>query len=419
MDSKTSEPSSAQRLRLPPTFAALRHRNFRLWFAGQSVSLMGTWMQMVAQGWLVYKLTGSKLALGTISFIGNLPVLFLMVPAGVLADRVSRRALLLATQAVMTLQAFALAFLSATGRLSVWNLGLVSVVLGVANSFDAPARMALTVELVEDRRDVVNAIALNSSMFNMARIVGPAIGGLLLATVGASWCFTLNGISFLAVLIGLALMRFPPRQRAHQTEAFGAQIRAGLHYIVHNQLVVTMIGLITVSALFGLGYATLMPAYAADVLHVGEAGLGILNAVGGVGALVGSLLVASLGAYPRKGLLLSASNIIFPLFILAFAFSRSFALSSVLLIIIGFAFVIHTSLLNTLIQGMVPDALRGRVMSVYSLAFFGTTPFAALLAGATAQAWGITAALVLGGALTLLFALLVVFKVPALRRIKA
>jgi MFS family permease len=405
--------------RWPATFAALRYPNYRLWFIGQGISLMGTWMQWVAQGWLVYELTGSELALGTISFFGSLPTLFLMLPAGAIADRVSRRTLLLATQTVMTVQALAMALLAATGALRVWHVAVLAAVLGLANSFDAPARLALTVDMVEDRRDLANAVALNSSLFNMARIVGPAVGGFLLAGLGATWCFALNGLSFLAVLIALWRMSFPPLQPASYPAPMAVQIKAGLSYVVHHEAVRIIIALVSVSSLFGFGYATLMPAYAADVLHVGETGLGTLNAVVGVGALVGSLMAASLGRFPRKGLVLMVGSVLFPVAILVFALSDSFALSAVTLAVLGFAFVTQTAMAQTLVQCIVPNALRGRVLSVFSFAFFGTAPFASLFAGAVAQAWGIPAGVGIGGGITLAFSLLVLFAVPSLARLEA
>ena len=407
------------KLRWPNTFAALRHRNYRLWFFGQTVSLMGTWMQSVAQGWLVYVLTGSELTLGVISFLGALPTLFLMLPAGAIADRVSKRSLLLLTQTVMTVQAFVLASLAETNTLRMWHVGLLSFVLGVANSFDAPARLALTVEMVEDRRDLMNAIALNSAMFNMARVVGPALGGVLLASLGAAWCFALNGLSFLAVLIALWLMRFPAVQQTLQSEPLAAQVKAGLSHVLHHVEVRTMIALIGVASLFGFSYSILMPAYAADVLHVGEAGLGTLNAAVGVGALVGSLVVASLASFRRKGLLLTIGSLLFPAALLLFTFSRSFLFSLACLVVIGFAFVSEHATINTLIQSIVPDSLRGRVMAVFSLSFFGTAPFAALQAGAVAQALGPAAGVAIGAGMTLAFSLAVLSAVPSLRRLEA
>src|SRR5512136_771458 len=209
MRQETKSPAAAAS-RLSSTFSALRHRNFRLWFIGQTLSMVGTWMQSVAQGWLVFQLTGSEFALGAISFIGTLPTLFLMLPAGALADRIPRRQVLLVTQTAMMLFAFILAILAATHVLQVWHVGVLAACLGIANSFDAPARQALAVEMVEDQRDLTNAIALNSTIFNLARVVGPAIGGAVLAALGATWCFALNGLSFLAVIAALLMMRLPP-----------------------------------------------------------------------------------------------------------------------------------------------------------------------------------------------------------------
>jgi len=400
------------------TFAALRYRNYRLWFFGQATSLVGTWMQSVAQGWLVYQLTGSNLALGAISFAGSIPTLFLMLPAGVLADRFPKRKLLLITQTVMMLCAFALAALAASGVLQVWHIGVLAFGLGVANSFDAPARQSLAVEMVEDRRDMMNAIAMNSTMFNLARIAGPAIGGVVLAQVGAVWCFALNGLSFLAVLVALWRMRLPQVALAPQNEPFAAQIVTGLRYIWDNTPIRTIIALVGVSSLFGLSYATLMPAYAVDVLHVGEAGLGSMSAAVGVGALIGSLAVASLGSFRRKGLLLAAGSLIFPLALLSFAQTRYLPLSLACLAVVGFGFVMQNATSNTLVQSIVPDDLRGRVMGAYMLTFFGTTPFGALLAGTLAQALGPALAVVLSAGVTLAFAVGVLVATPVLRRLE-
>ncbi len=407
-----------QRPRLPSTFAAMRHRNFRLWFLGQTLSLMGTWMQSVAQGWLVYDLTGSKFALGAITFAGSLPTLFLMVPAGALADRVPRRQVLLATQTTMMFLAFILAALTATGALQVWHVGLLAAGLGIANSFDAPARQALAVEMVQDRRDLMNAIALNSTIFNLARIVGPAVGGLVLAALGAAWCFALNGLSFLAVLVALLMMKLPHALQEVRTDPLTVQVTAGVKYVLETPPVRTMTALVAMSSLFGFSYAVLLPAFAADVLHVGEAGLGGLNAATGVGALIGSLIVASTGSFHRKGLLLTAGSLIFPAALVLFAFSRSFWLSSALLSVVGLAFVAQNATCNTLIQSIVPDSLRGRVMAVYMLMFFGTTPFGALQAGTVAQALGPAAGVAVGAGITLAFAIVVLFAAPFLRRLE-
>jgi len=404
--------------RLPSTFSSLRHRNFRLWFIGQTLSLVGTWMQSVAQGWLVFQLTGSDLALGVVSFIGSLPTLFLMLPAGALADRIPRRRVLLVTQTVMMLLAFILAILAAARVLQIWHIGVLAGCLGIANSFDAPARQAMAVEMVEDRADLTNAIALNSTIFNLARVVGPAIGGVVLAAVGAAWCFTLNGLSFLAVLVALLMMRLPQVHQEVRTDPITLQVAEGIKYVWQTPVVRSATAIVTVASLFGFSYAVLLPAFAVDVLHVGEAGLGALNTAVGIGALVGSLIVASLTRFRRKGLLLVGGSILFPAALFIFAFSHSLWLSLAALSVIGVAFVTQNSMANTLIQTVVPDKLRGRVMAVYMLMFFGTTPFASLQAGAIAQAFGSAAGVAVGAGIALVFALSVLIWVPSLRRVE-
>ncbi len=402
--------------RLPATFAALRHRNYRLWFFGQMVSLMGTWMQSVAQGWLVYQLTGSEWALGTITFFGSVPTLFLMLPAGAVIDRVNKRKLLLAMQTVMMVLAFILAALAALRVLQVWHIAVLAFCLGIANSFDGPARQAMVVEMVDDRKDLMNAVALNSAMFNVARIVGPAVGGITLATLGPAWCFGLNGLSFLAVLVALLAMRCPDLAIAVQSESIGSQIKAGLGYIMGKQSVRTMMALVGVSQLFGFWFSILLPAYASSVLYSGEAGLGTLNAATGVGALLGALVVASLVQVHYRKLLLTAGSFLFPVAILLLAVSRSLPFSMACLALAGAGFVAQSATINTLIQSDVPDALRGRVMAVYMLMFFGATPFTSLMAGGFGQALGVRAAVAIGAGVTLLVAVWLFLTVPSLWR---
>ncbi len=407
---------STLRRRSATTFAALRHRNYRTWFFGQTVSLMGTWMQSVAQGWLVYELTRSDLALGTISFAGSIPTLFLMIPAGALIDRLPKKKILLVTQTVMMLQAFVMAALAITHLLQVWHIALLAACLGIAQSFDAPTRQALTVEMVDDRRDLTSAIAMNSMMFNLARIVGPSIGGVLLALLGPAWCFSLNGISFLAVLGAILAMRFPVTTAKAQGEPLTRQIGTGLRYIRKNSLVLTIILLVGVANLFGFFYGILLPAFAADVLQVGKTGLGILQTAVGMGAITGSLAVASQGRSRYGGILMTVGSILFPLAAISFAWARSFPLALGCIALVGFGFVTQNASSNTLIQSIVPDELRGRVMGVYTLMFFGTTPFCALMAGSLAQAIDPTWAVTIGSSTTLLFALTLAIAVPALRR---
>ena len=407
-------------MRLPSAFSSLRHRNFRLWFVGQALSLMGTWMQSVAQGWVVYLLTGSTLALGAISFVGTIPTLFLMLPAGAVIDRIPRRRLLLITQSVMMLLAFIMAGLAATDVLKVWHIGVLAAILGIANSFDAPARQALAVEMVEDRADLSNAIALNSTIFNLARVVGPAIGGVVLALVGPAWCFGINGLSFVAVLFALGSMRFTTQMAAApRTEPLVRQVAEGLRYVRGNTSILIIIILSAVSSLFGMSYAVLMPAFAADVLQVGEAGLGMLNAAVGIGALVGSLLAATWGSRRGRGKLLTVASLLFPGAILGFSFSRVFPLSLVCLAIAGAALVSQNTTMNTLVQHTTPDALRGRVLSLYMLMFFGTAPFGSLMTGALAHALGPTGGVAIGAGVALLFALLLLVAVPQVRQFEA
>ncbi len=411
----TNTPSAVSRMQ--GTFAALRYPNFQRWFIGQALSLAGTWMQSVAQGWLVYQITGSKLALGTITAVGTIPTLFFMLPAGALADRVSKRRLLMITQIAMMISAFILAALTWLKVLQVWQIAALAFLTGIANAFDSPARLALTPMLVEDRRDLQNAIAMGSTMFNLARVVGPAIGGFVLAGLGAGWCFAINGISFVAVLIALAGMNIPsdvgrPPSHRHMF----AEIGDGLRYVWQQPVVRTLTAVIGMTSIFGFSYSVLLPAYAVDVLKVGETGYGLLNAAVGVGALAGALTVASLSRRRGKGVQFTVGSLVFPLTVLAFAATRSFAVALIFMACAGVAFVIQNATSNTIIQLMAPDELRGRVMSVYSLFFFGTTPLGALFAGAVAERWSSTGAVVLGAGVTLAFALFVVFLVPAVRK---
>lgn len=402
--------------RIPATFAALKHPNYRRWFVGQVLSLMGTWMQSVAQGWLVYELTGSRLALGAISFVGTLPALFLMLPAGVVADRVPKRKLLIITQASMMVFATVLALLAWTETLQVWHIGVLAFLLGVANSFDAPARLALVSELVDDRQDMQNAIALNAMMFNLARVIGPAVGGLVLAGLGAAWCFALNAASFLAVLIALLLMVLPRDVGRKTNRRMFADIGEGASFVWRHPVVRPLILLVGAASIFGFSYAVLLPAYASDVLKVDEAGFGMMNAAVGIGALTGSVTMATMARRGSKGRLLTFGSLLFPIALLGLAVVRNYYAALVCLMLVGLGFVSQNVLANTLVQTLSPDELRGRVMSFYSFMFFGTAPFGALLAGALAQRFGSSVAIVIGASITLFFALGVIFFAPVVRR---
>ena len=373
-------------------------------------------MQSVAQQWVIYEITGSKFLLGLITFANSLPTFFLMLPSGVLADRFPRRTIMLFTQSSMMVLAFLLAGLLALGKLQTWHLITFAVLLGIANSIDAPARQALTVELVEDRKDLLNAIALNATMFNLARVLGPVIAGVVLATWGSVWCFGLNGLSFIAVIIGLLLMRLPavippPVQPALQ------QVKEGLKYVALHPLILPLTLLAAISTAFSFSYSVLLPAYVVEVLHQGEEALGVLTAGVGIGAVAGSLLMAHFSRSElKKGTLLMGS-VLFPLSLVFFAFSHSYLLSFGLLMVTGFGMVIQNTSLNTLIQTLSPDDLRGRVMSVYLLAFFGAVPLGALLAGVIAQWLGAAAGVGISAAVSLVLSAVVYTRAPRLTRL--
>ncbi len=407
----------SQGIVLPKTFSALRHRNYRLFFSGQLISLIGTWMQNIAQAWLVYALTGSPLYLGIVSFVSAIPALTLTLGAGVVVDRVPKRTLLLMTQAFMMILAFILAVDVFSGWVQPWHIVILSFSLGIANAFDAPGRQAFVVEMVEDRADMQNAIALNSAIFQLARIIGPTMAGIALAAVGAAWCFLLNGISFIAVIIGLWMMRLRPTAGPRQSASALAQMREGVAYVWRNGTVRTLISLVAVSNLFAFGYSSLMPAFADDVLNAGPEGLGLMSAAVGVGALGGALLVASLGNFERKGELLTFGNLFFPAMILVFASLRWLPASLVVLAAIGFGFLIQNATTNTLIQATVPDELRGRVMAVYMLVFNGLFPLGSLLAGAIAQSFGIPAGAIFGASIALAWGLILFWRAPFIRKL--
>jgi len=396
------------------TFAALQHRNYRLFVSGQLVSLVGTWMQNVAQAWLVYELTRSPFKLGVVSFCAGVPVLAFSLWAGVVADRMPKRRLLLLTQTAMMSLALILAADMFLGTIQWWHVAVLAFLLGTANAFDAPARQAFVVEMV-GRRELMNAIALNSAMFNSARIIGPALAGVTLAAVGTAWCFVLNGVSFLAVIAGLALMDVPPYVGASSSESPIRQIREGIRYIWHHPTVRPLIMLVAVSNMFALGYVALLPAFAQDVLHAGTVGYGFMSTAIGVGALSGALVIASLGNYQRKGLVLTVGNLLFPVMVIALSLSKSFHLTLGFLVVAGLGFMTQNATANTLVQATVPDRLRGRVMSVYMMVFLGFFPIGSLIAGMVAERFGVQVGVAFGGVVALTYSLYLFWRVPAIR----
>jgi len=397
-------------------FAALASRNYRLWFAGQLVSLFGSWMQSTAQGFLVYELTGSPAYLGYVTFAASAPAWLFMLRAGVIADRVPRRSLLLLTQSAMMVVALVLTALTFSGLVAPWHIVVLAFGLGVANAFDAPARQAFVSELVT-REDLTNAIALNSTMFNAAVALSPAISGVTYAVFGPAWCFLVNAVSFLAVIAALLAMRIEPRPVTPGGGAPRGGLKEGLLFVARHRTVRMLIGLISVLSLVGLGFVTLLPAWAKDILGGDATTNGWLQSARGVGALTAALTIAALGRFTFKGKLLTLGTFLFPTLVLAFAWVRWLPLSLALIVGAGFGLILIFNLCNSLVQEHTPDELRGRVMSIYSLAFFGFLPIGGLFAGVMAEAVGEVWTLTLTALTTLVCAGLMAVFYPSVRRL--
>ena len=400
---------------LRQSFVALRHRNFRLYFLGLLISVTGTWAQNVAQEWLIYQLTGSPLVLGQVSFVMAVPVWLLSPWAGVAIDRWPRRTLLYITQSVQMLQALTLAALTFTGQIEVWHVFVLSAVRGVANAFDAPARQSFYVELVDDRQDLANAIALNSTLMSTARIVGPSLGGVIIALLGTAWAFTINGATFLAIIVALALMRLPKPVRVVSDKSPLEDMVEGVKFIWGTRLIAGLMAIVLAVALFGGSFRVLLPVVAQEVLGRGEVAFGLLNAGLGVGSLTGALLVTYLATRPALGRVLNLLNIALPIALLAFALSRSFALSLLLIALVGLSQTPHNSISNILVQANIPDVMRGRVMSVYTLVVFGASPLGSYLAGALAEQIGAPLAIAVSAAALLVVGFLTRTLVPEIK----
>jgi MFS family permease len=376
---------------------ALRHRNYRLFFGGQTVSLVGTWITRIATAWLVYRLTHSAFLLGLVGFAGQIPTLFLAPIAGVFVDRWNRHDVLLVTQVLSLLQSAALAVLTFTGVITVWEIVALQAFQGLINAFDTPARQAFVVTMIEDRADLGNAIALNSTMVNASRIVGPSVGGLLIAAVGEGWCFAVDAVSYLAVIASLLAMRLPqvaPR-------ALGTRVReelmSGFRYVRDVRQIRTILLLLAVVSMAGMPYSVLMPAVAATVLHGGAHTYGFLMTAAGAGALAGALYLAGRVSVHGLERLMWRATIAFGLGLVAFAFSRSIPLSLLILLFIGAGFMIQLASANTIIQTVVDEMFRGRVMAFYAMAFLGTAPIGSILAGIIAEHIGTPFTIAIGG----------------------
>lgn len=398
-------------------FRSLQHRNYRLFFSGQSISLIGTWMQRIAMPWLVYHMTGSAFQLGLVSFAGQIPTFLLAPVAGVVTDKYSKYKVLLITQILSLIQALILALLSFTGAIQIWQIVLLSIVLGCINAFDTPSRHSFVIEMVEKKEDLGNAIALNSMMFNGARLIGPSVAGMMLATTGEGICFLINAISYIFVVTSLLLMHLKKKEEKRENGRLLDEMKEGLKYTFGFPPIKHILILLAVASLMGSSYQVLMPVFAKEVLHGGSGTFGFLMGAAGSGALVGALYLASRESLIKLGRIIPAATGLFGAGLVALSFSRHFPVSLVLMVIIGVGIMLQTASSNTIIQTITDDDKRGRVMSFYTLAIMGTAPFGSLLAGSLAKIIGTPYTILIGGITCMAGAFFFYRKLPELKKI--
>jgi len=396
-------------------FRALRHRNYRLFFGGQSISLVGTWMQQVAMSWMVYRLTNSALLLGIVGFSGQIPAFFLTPLAGVIADRYNRHRVLIVTQTLAMLQALILSALVLTNRITVGQIVALSIFLGLVNSFDIPVRQAFTVEMIEEREDLGNAIALNSSMVNAARLIGPSLAGIIIAVLGEGICFLLNGVSYLAVIGSLLAMKIAPRKIKPPDTHVLHELKEGFVYAFNSTHIKFILILLSLVSLMGVPYQVLMPVFARDIFHGGSITLGFLMAMSGIGALTGAIYLASRKSVIGLGKIIPLASGFFGSGVIAFALSRTLWFSMAVMCMTGFAMMVQMAASNTVLQTIVEEDKRGRIMGLFTMAFMGMVPFGNLLAGSLASKIGAPNTLLLGGTCCVIGALIFVRKLPSLR----
>ena len=397
---------------------ALAYRNYRLFFAGQIVSLVGTWITTTATNWLVYRLTGSAVLLGTVAFASQLPSFLLGPFAGILVDRINRHRLLVVTQTISMLQSFGLAALVFSGHVTIGWLIALGIVQGLVNAFDMPARQAFLLTMIEKKEDLGNAIALNSSMVNLARLIGPSIAGVVIAAVGEGWCFAIDGVSYVAVIVALLRMRIvPPAPRAARGRHAIADFVEGFRYAFGFRPIRSVIVLLAVVSLVGVPYSVLMPVFATTVFHGGPHTLGILMTSSGCGALLGALWLAGRRSVVGLGRVIPIAAAVFGAGLIAFSLSPGLWLAIPCLVLAGFGFMVQMASSNTIIQTIVDDEKRGRVMSFYMMAFLGTAPFGSLLAGSLSAQLGAARTLQVGGVCCLLAAAWFARSLPAIRTV--
>jgi len=396
-------------------FRSLRHRNYALFFSGQMVSMIGTWMTRIATSWLVYKLTGSALLLGLVGFAGQIPSFLLAPFAGVFVDRISRHRVLVITQILAMFQSAALAVLDLTGTIQIWHVMALAVFQGLINAFDMPARQAFVVEMVTDRNDLPNAIALNSTLINGSRLIGPSIGGVIIAWVGEGWCFAIDAFSYLAVIASLLAMKLAAAPLPQKRPSALHQLREGFAYVAGFQPIRNILLLLAFVSLVGFPYTVLMPVFAKDVLHGGPNLLGLLMGASGVGAVMGAGFLAARRSVIGLGKFIPGMAALFGVGLIAFSFSRIAWVSLLLMVVTGLGFMVQTATSNTLIQTIVDEDKRGRVMSFYTMAFMRTAPFGSLIAGYVADRIGAPNTLLIGGIGCIIGAVLFYRALPRLR----
>jgi MFS family permease len=413
MESDQSRPADPKGLRL--IFRGLSHRNYRLFFGGQGISLIGTWMQQIAMSWLVYRLTNSAFLLGVIGFSSQICSFVFSPFAGVISDRWNRHHILVATQSLAMVQAFILASLTLMGVIAVHHLVILAIFLGLVNAFDMPTRQAFVAEMLEKREDLGNAIALNSFLFNGARLVGPSIAGILISILGEGMCFFLNGFSFLAVIIALLAMKMTPNKRETERTQLWQGLKEGFAYAFRFPPIRSILFFLGWISLVGMANTTLMPVFAKDILHGGPHTYGFLMGAIGVGAIIGAIFLASRRSVLGLGRIIVIASGIFGFGLIFFSLSHVLWLSLLLLSLTGFGMMVHMASSNTILQTMVDDDKRGRVMSLYTMAFMGMAPFGSLAAGSLAGSIGAPNTLIIGGASCLIASLMFAKKLPSIR----
>ena len=397
----------------PRMFRSIENRNYRLYFVGQSISVLGGWLQSVAQAWLVYRLTNSSFQLGLVVFIGQAPLLFLSPLGGLIADRYSRRWVVTVTQTVSMLLAFVLAALMLAGHVRLWEILVLAGLQGIISAVDVPARQALVSEIVESD-NLLNAVALNSSIFSNASAVAPVVAGFLVAAIGEGWCFAINGLTYLAVIGGVLLMRFEEQRQIGAKQSALSSIREGFHFIHDTAPIRRIMALLAAVSLLGAPFTVLMPIIGDKILHAGPRGLGFLMSANGVGSLIGSLLLASRRVLTGLGRWIVFSSAGFGLSLVLFSFSRSFLLSLLILVPAGFSLFYEITASNTLVQAMSPQAMRGRAIGVLSMLILGVAPFGALLAGFLAERLGAVLTVAAGGLACVIGSLACLYDLPSL-----